>query len=163
MEYIASFSSTVYYSDVIMSPVGVSNHSHLDCLLNCWLRRRLKKTSKLRVTGLVKGTHRWPVDSPHKRPVTRKMLPFDDVIMGKFQQQASSRWCDIIKMYINLDVSFPFSACEHGLFADYHFSYIGLTCDYIGCDWTLRRMSSSIHAKLRSAMAVSDKIQYKSF
>ena len=25
--------------------------------------------------------HRWPVDSPHKWPVTRKMFPFDDVIM----------------------------------------------------------------------------------
>ena len=28
------------------------------------------------------GIHRWPVNSPHKRPVTRKMFPFDDVIMG---------------------------------------------------------------------------------
>ena len=28
--------------------------------------------------------HPWPVDSPHKRPVTRKMLPLDDVIMGRF-------------------------------------------------------------------------------
>ena len=36
-----------------------------------------KQTSKLRVTGL----HRGPVNSPHKWPVTRKMLPFDDVIM----------------------------------------------------------------------------------
>ena len=26
--------------------------------------------------------HRWPVNSPHKWPVTRKMFPFDDVIMG---------------------------------------------------------------------------------
>ena len=25
--------------------------------------------------------HRWPVKSPHKGPVTRKMLSFDDVIM----------------------------------------------------------------------------------
>ena len=25
--------------------------------------------------------HRWPVNSPHKWPVTRKMFPFDDVIM----------------------------------------------------------------------------------
>ena len=25
--------------------------------------------------------HRWPVNSPHKRPVTRKMFPFDDVII----------------------------------------------------------------------------------
>ena len=29
----------------------------------------------------VRGIHRSPVNSPHKRPVTRKMFPFDDVIM----------------------------------------------------------------------------------
>ena len=29
----------------------------------------------------VRGTHRWPVVSSHKGPVTRKMYPFDDVIM----------------------------------------------------------------------------------
>ena len=27
--------------------------------------------------------HRWPVNSPHKRPVTRKMFPFDDVFMTR--------------------------------------------------------------------------------
>ena len=26
--------------------------------------------------------HRWPVNSPHKGPVTRKVFPFDDVIMS---------------------------------------------------------------------------------
>ena len=31
--------------------------------------------------AFVWGIHRWPVNSPHKRPVTRKMFPFDDVIM----------------------------------------------------------------------------------
>ena len=29
----------------------------------------------------MRGIHRWPVNSPHKGPVTRKMLPFDGVIM----------------------------------------------------------------------------------
>ena len=29
----------------------------------------------------VRGIHRGPVNPPHKWPVTRKMLPFDDVIM----------------------------------------------------------------------------------
>ena len=29
----------------------------------------------------VQGIHRWPVNSPHKGPVTRKMFSFDDVIM----------------------------------------------------------------------------------
>ena len=31
--------------------------------------------------AFVRGIHRWPVNSPHKRPVTRKMVSFDDVIM----------------------------------------------------------------------------------
>ena len=31
--------------------------------------------------AFVQGIHRWPVNSPHKWPVTRKMFPFDDVIM----------------------------------------------------------------------------------
>ena len=35
-----------------------------------------EKTSKLRVTGLCEGIHRWPV--------SRKIFPFDDVIMGSF-------------------------------------------------------------------------------
>ena len=34
---------------------GVSNHQPHDCLLNRWFRRRSKKTSKLRVTGLCAG------------------------------------------------------------------------------------------------------------
>ena len=31
--------------------------------------------------ALVRWIQRWPVDSPHKGTVTRKMFPFDDVIM----------------------------------------------------------------------------------
>ena len=31
--------------------------------------------------AFVEGIHRWPVNSPHKGPVTQKMSPFDDVIM----------------------------------------------------------------------------------
>ena len=29
--------------------------------------------------AFVRGIHRWPVNSPHKGPVTRKKFPFDDV------------------------------------------------------------------------------------
>ena len=31
--------------------------------------------------AFVRRIHRWPVNSPHKGPVTWKMFPFDDVIM----------------------------------------------------------------------------------
>ena len=34
--------------------------------------------------AFLRGIHRWPVNSPHKGPVTRKILPFDDVIMRLF-------------------------------------------------------------------------------
>ena len=60
----------------------ISNHQPHDCLLNRLFRRRSKKTSKLRVTGLCEGNPPKIVNSPLKWPVTRKMFPFDDVIMS---------------------------------------------------------------------------------
>ena len=39
----------------------VSNHRRLDCLINRLFRRRSKKTSKLRVTGLWEGNYAKPV------------------------------------------------------------------------------------------------------
>ena len=59
---------------------GVSKHHPHGCLLNRLFRRRSKKTSKPRVTGLCAGNSPGPMNSPHKGPATRKMVPFDDVI-----------------------------------------------------------------------------------
>ena len=56
---------------------GVSNHQTRDCLF----RRTSNKTSKLRFTDLCAGKSPGPVNSLHKGPVTRKMFPFDEVIM----------------------------------------------------------------------------------
>ena len=62
------------YNEIHISLDNIKNQYTSQCLTS-------KKTSKLRVTGLCAGIHRGPVNSPHKRPVTRKMFPFDDVIM----------------------------------------------------------------------------------
>ena len=51
---------------------SVSNHQPHGCLLNGLLRRRSKKTSNPRVTGLCVGNSPGPVNSPHKGPDTRK-------------------------------------------------------------------------------------------
>ena len=59
----------------------VSNHQRLDCLLNHLFKRRLNKTSKLRITGLCRGNSPVTGEFHDKGPVTRKMFPFDDVIM----------------------------------------------------------------------------------
>ena len=71
---------------------GVSNHQPHRCLLNRFFRRRSKKTSKLRVTGLCAGNSPGPVNSPHKGSVTRKMFPFDDVIMKRKSYKSIRCW-----------------------------------------------------------------------
>ena len=55
-------SLTIVYS-TIYSGADQSNHQSSASLAFVW------------------GIHRGPVNSPHKWPVTRKMFPFDDVIM----------------------------------------------------------------------------------
>ena len=60
---------------------GASNHRHLDCLLDRLFRRRAKKASKLRVTGFCEGNPPMTGGFPYKRQITRKIFPFDDVVM----------------------------------------------------------------------------------
>ena len=74
---------------------SVSNHQPDDCLLNHLFRRRSKKTSKLRVTGLCAGNSPGPVNSPHKGPVSRKMFPFDYVIMS-FVSCILTHWMSVV-------------------------------------------------------------------
>ena len=65
------------------------NHRRLDGLLNR-LFRQIKKTSKVRVTGLCERNLPVTGEFPKKGPVTRKMFPFDDVIMNyKYHATAS--------------------------------------------------------------------------
>ena len=66
---------------------SISNHQPYDCLLNRLFKGRSKKTSKLRVTGICVG------NSPGtKWPVTRKMFPFDDVIMARVSWSRAEYW-----------------------------------------------------------------------
>ena len=60
---------------------GVSNQQPLDYLLNRLFRCTSKKHQRSASLSFVRGTHQWPVDSPHKSPVMRKMFPFYDVII----------------------------------------------------------------------------------
>ena len=68
---------------------GVSNHRRLGCLLNRLFMCRWRKHQSSALLAFVRGIHRWPLNSPHKGPVTRKMFPFDAVIMfSRCVQQA---------------------------------------------------------------------------
>ena len=60
---------------------SVSNHQPRYCLLNRFFGCISKKHQSSASLAFVRGIHRGPVNSPHKWPVTRKIFPFDDVIM----------------------------------------------------------------------------------
>ena len=60
---------------------GVSNHQPNDCLLKIYSVADQRKHQSSASLAFVWGIHLWPVNSPHKWPVTQKMFPFDDVIM----------------------------------------------------------------------------------
>ena len=62
---------------------GVSNHQPHEFLLNRLFRLDQRKHQSSASLALVWGSHRGPVNSPLKGPVTRKMFPFDDVIMSR--------------------------------------------------------------------------------
>ena len=70
-----------HYSDVLMSEI-VSQTADVSIVYSTVCsgvdQRKYQSTVSL---AFVRGIHRWPVNSPHKGPVTRKMFPFDDVIM----------------------------------------------------------------------------------
>ena len=77
----------IYYKDICKTSIslrwrhderdGVSNHQPYDYLLD-----RLFRHQSSASLAYVRGIHRGQVNSPYKGPVTRKMFPFDDVIMS---------------------------------------------------------------------------------
>ena len=62
-------------------PYSVSNHQQLDCLFSRLFRLTSNKHQSSTSLAFVRVIHRWPMDFHQKRPVTRKILQSDDVIM----------------------------------------------------------------------------------
>ena len=71
----------LHYSDVIMSAMAsqITGFSFVCSTILSGADQRTHQSSAS--LAFVRGIHRWPVNSPHKEPVTRKMFPFADVIM----------------------------------------------------------------------------------
>ena len=64
-------------------------------------RRKHQSSASL---AFVRGIKRWPVNSPHKRPVTRKLLPFDDDIMTWLivsENTHGHEWSDLAMIFFD--------------------------------------------------------------
>ena len=94
----------------------VSNHQPHHYLLNRLFRRRSKKTSKLRITGLC------AVNSPHKWPVTRKMCP---LMTSSYQLCISHITPTMIKSYNSINMT------QHDVMSPYR----GIICPDRDTPW----------------------------
>ena len=94
-----------HYTDVIMSTIA-SQITSLTIVYSTLYsdadQRNYQSSASL---AFLWGIHRRPVDSPHKWPVTRKMFPFDDVIMKAQHHQtiSMSSSCDTPMVTILLE------------------------------------------------------------
>ena len=70
-----------HYDDVIMSTIASQITSLTIVYSTVYSGADQSKHQSSASLAFVWGIHRGPVNSPHKWPVTRKMFPFDDVIM----------------------------------------------------------------------------------
>ena len=83
-------------TDVIMSTMASQTTDVLVvCSTVCSDTDQRKEQSSASLT-FVRRIHRWPVNSPHKGPVTRKMFPFDDIIMKYYGKDWWRGLIDII-------------------------------------------------------------------
>ena len=70
-----------HYSDVIMGAMASQITSLTIVCSTVYSGADQRKHQSSASLAFVLGIHRGPVNSPYKWPVTRKMIPFDDVIM----------------------------------------------------------------------------------
>ena len=74
----------IHYGDVIMGAMTSQITSFTIVYSTVYSGAKQRKHQSSASLALVRVIHRWPVNSPHKWPVTRNRFPFDDVIVRSF-------------------------------------------------------------------------------
>ena len=92
--WTSCWSRTGHYDDVIMSAIASQITSLTIVYSTDYPGADQSKHQSSASLAFVWGIHRGPVNSPHKWPVTRKMFPFDDVIMSSYH------WPPLYHIYI---------------------------------------------------------------
>ena len=100
--YILNFwiMSCCHYSDIKMGAMASQITSFTIVYSAVYSRTYERKHQISASLAFVREIPRGPVNSPHKWPVTRKMFPFDDVIMA-WQHQAIT-WTHVEKSSVRL-------------------------------------------------------------
>ena len=75
-----------HYNDIIMGAIASQITIFMIDYPTVYSDADHKKHQSSASLAFVRGIHRWPLNSPHKWPLTRKTFPFDDVIMIQYCQ-----------------------------------------------------------------------------
>ena len=81
-----------HYSDVIMRTMTSQITSLTIVYSTVYSGANQRKHQSSASLAFVRGIHLWPMNSPYKGPVTRKMFIFDDVIMRLWCCPCPIRW-----------------------------------------------------------------------
>ena len=80
-QHVILYISGTHYGDVIMGTMASKITSLTIVYSTIYSGADQRKHQSSAPLAFVRGIHRWPVNSPHKGSVKRKMFPFDDVIL----------------------------------------------------------------------------------
>ena len=94
----ASENIACHYNDIIMTTMASQITSLMNIYLIVYSDADQRKHQSSASQAFVRGNHRLPVNSPHKWPVTRKMFPFDDVIMEMASILSRVRWVNSLRL-----------------------------------------------------------------
>ena len=86
-----------HYSDVLMDTMASQITSLTIVYSTVYSGIDQRKHQRSTSMAFVRGTHRWSANSPHKWSVTRKMFPFDYVIM----EYSSVMWSGMGKSFFH--------------------------------------------------------------
>ena len=89
-------SELMHYSDVIMGAMTSQITSLTIVYSMVYSGADKRKHQSFASLAFVRGIHRWPVNSQHKGPVMRKMFPFDDIIIWKYNVTKEGKCCAML-------------------------------------------------------------------
>ena len=100
LSYYHHQTGSMHYYDVIMGAMASQITSLTIVYLTCYSGADQRKHQSSESLALCAGIAPGPVNSPHKWPVTRKMFPFDYVIMGSLTNVYEKQYVSYVLMSV---------------------------------------------------------------
>ena len=105
----------IHYDDVIMTMLAsqITSFTVVYSIVYSGVNQRKHQSSAS--LAFVREIHRGPLNFPHKWPVTRKIFPFDDVIMNNSHKIKVTSGTESVNIHINLKIYVIWMDLKHAM------------------------------------------------